>query len=247
MMQRLLLLTLFLPCVLYASSFERYCFSSKEEAHRAQKSLENIKAPVDSVNLEANCLVVSTSERRVEIIQKYLLKIYPTMSITFSSSDTKKDECLIKVEKETVSTQNRNRLGVQKTVTFGNASISSSKKEISSIRVTSGEDFKLSYDEQTLVGNCRYISPMKYEIKFSLLFTPKEVNPYDPSTYKQKEGTSVSTSLVLSAGQRVNVASIASKLNDEAKELKLLPHVKIKTESGNKKTNVFLFLDDIKK
>lgn len=242
MMQRLFLLTFFLPCVLYASSFERYCFSSKDEVHRAQKSLENIKAPVDSVNLEANCLIVNTSERRVEIIQKYLLKIYPTMNITFSSSDTKKDECLIKVEKETVSMQNQNSLGVQKTVTFGNAHISSNKKEISSIRATSGEDFELSYDEQTLIGNCRYISPRKYEIKFSLLFIPKEVNPYDPSTYKQKEGISVSTSVILSAGQRINVASISSKLNDEAKKLKLYPTIKLQTQKGHKKTNMFLSL-----
>lgn len=228
---------------LYADTFERYCFSSQAEISKAKTSLENIKAPVDTISREDNCVVVTTSERRREIIQKYLLKLYPNVNIAFSSEDSIKEECNLRVEKETKSTEDNTRLKVKKTVNFGNTKITNSKKEISTIKVLSGKEFELSQNEETLFGKCRYQSQDRYEIEFSMLFIPRPVNPYDPSTFKQKEGESVSTTVSLTRGQKMNIASIKTKLQDEASKKALQPAFGFSKSAGGKTTTVYLMME----
>lgn len=233
------------------NSSERYCFSNQNEALVAQSKFKaGLQVPSDSVNLEENCLMIQMRPHRRELVQRYFLSTFPSTQITFSSAEVKRDPCLLKIEKVRKDSNSGTNIDISQ-----NSSIMHSQKKQTAgetFQVQTLKEFELSVDQNEIKGECRYINPNRYEITLEVAKKPKPLIPTDlpPGTIvtisemPQDQKTSVlKTTLQLNRGEKIDVGSVISKLDDESNSADISPKLENETSSQILQERVFLSLD----
>lgn len=205
----------------------------------------------DRMESKGSCFSLFTNDTRRVLIQKYFMNSYPQMRIDYSSLEASSNElCELVVEK--VKTENKENISFQsgKSPQGKIQQYSRNAKERSELKALPNAPFELTVDEQQLTGKCRYINPSRYEITFSMKFIPKPIIPAappgtegiinNPPPIENQTGTSLTTTVQLNKGERVELGSITRNLKDQGQKISLVPKMKI--EKGNEDSEEKIYL-----
>src|SRR5690606_15015477 len=111
---------------------------------------------------------------------------------------------------------------------------------ISSIQTL--DSFELTVNQDVVKGNCRFITPERYEVSLEVRKDPKpQISPW---IRKEDEETSLlQTTLQLTKGSRVEVSSVIKELKDKNGRVEISKGAVLKKDSEKQTEKVFLSLD----
>lgn len=231
-------------------SSERYCFSSANAALVARQKFAGIQVPSDVVTVDESCLTIQMRPHRRELIQRYILSISPQVNISFSSEDIKRDPCLLKVEKIKSTNSQEVSAGIgRKNFNLAEENLKAHQSETMSIQTL--DKFELTVDQDQILGNCRLITPNRYEIQLevSKLVKPIVNAPLPPNSVivlntppPDQETMKLSTQLILNKGDRIEIGSVIKDLKDKQRDIGLSNGANASATKGKKTEQVFLSL-----
>lgn len=231
------------------SVVEKYCFPSLSSMNKARSRLEAIRVPSDRVIKDDNCLVVTMRPHRRELIQSYLRSGDPDFSITYSSEEIRREPCRLKIEK--VKNFAREDLTGQAGKNSEISSTTTNGKGNEVFQVQTLKDFELSVDQDSIQGECRFITPQRYQIKLTVKKEAKPIiPPVPPGTIvivntppPDQKTMLLETQLQLHKGERVEVGSIVTELKNKSHEVNSSPEVKGEKAKALSTEKVFLSID----
>lgn len=245
-------LLLLFPLFVFAEDMasEKYCFSSLSGAQLAQKKFSAIQVNSDVATIDDNCLVVQMRPHRRELIQRYILSSAPGATVVYSSAEVRSETCKLKVEK--IKNEQSDNLNVDVSKQIARADKTEFKGTASEVmQIDTLNEFRLSYNEDEILGNCRYITPDRYEIKIEVRKNPKPVVPVNlpPGTVvvmntppPDQKTMALQTELQLTRGERIEVGDLIRKINDKEESISVSPSLTIKKVHQNASEKVFLSL-----
>lgn len=243
---------LLFPFFVYAENMasEKYCFSSLSGVQLAQKKFSAIQVNSDVATIDDNCLVIQMRPHRRELIQRYILSAAPGATIVFSSAEVRRDPCKLKVEK--IKNEKSDQLAVDVSNQFAEATKTEVKGSGSEVmQIDTLNEFRLSYNENEILGNCRYITSDRYEIKIEVRKNPKPVVPVNlpPGTIAvintpppDQKTMVLQTELQLTRGERIEVGDLIRKTNNKEQSVSINPSLTIENVEQNASEKVFLSL-----
>lgn len=230
-------------------SAERYCFATEAEAQSIESKFNGIKVPSDNVARDQKCMTVQMRPHRRELIQRFVLSVAPHAKVEFSSEESRKDPCQIKVEKE--------KSKVMKAVTYnldGRPIVSADDQTSAStdtMYIQTLKEFNLTVDQDEVNGQCRYITQNKYEITLEVR---KNLKPIFPGTLPpgtilvgvqpppNQETMVLKTQLQLNRGDRVEIGSVIKDLKNKDRKVDINPTLKVENTDGAATELVYLSL-----
>jgi hypothetical protein len=229
---------------------ERYCFSGSEVAWGAQVRFGKIKVPSDQDSLDDACLVVQMRPHRRELIQKYLLSLYPDLRVAFSTADVPREPCKLRIEKVGAKSLNR----VQGSASADAVAVGADRRTEAGTEVMEIEtldDFAFSVNQSEVKGTCRYLTPKRYGIVLEVRKNPKPAVPAgllpgqivvlnEPPP--DQETSVLKTVVQLSPGEKVNVGEILRKSEGRDGSIDLGPGPKLDAVQEDSNETVFLML-----
>jgi hypothetical protein len=223
------------------SSIERYCYTSIERMQSVRIRAKDILLPSDQVTEDQTCLVVQMREHRRELIQSYLKNLDPSVSITYSSAEIKRDPCKIKVEKirtmqNTVINGAVNQLPqISETNTVGESK--------DTMQITTIKEFELKVNQDVIKGSCHYITPNHYEISIEVRKDPRPtlIGAVTPSIPQDTQ--SFSTNLSMRSADRIEMGGLIKKLKNSSGTVSITPSAQIDSIDGADVEQVFLSID----
>jgi hypothetical protein len=220
----MMVLLLLFPILLFAEemSAEKYCFKSISESHLARQKLAGILIPSDVVTLDNECIVIQMKPHRRELLQRYILTLFPSASVSFSSNEIRRDPCRLKIEKEKVIKNDD--------VSITKAS-ESDAKSTEVYLVETLNNFTIFLDENEIKGSCRYITPSRYEIEIEVSKTQ-----IDQKTVK------LQTQLQIQKGDRIEIGQVIKELEEKNTEINLRPSLRVNAKNELQEERVFLGL-----
>lgn len=232
-------------------SSEKYCFTSEREAMSAKRKFEAIQVPSDKVSDDGNCLVVTMSSHRRELIQRYFRSSYPHVQISFSSEELQTEPCRLKVEKEKWKTSKNISVNMQNH--FPSADANEARLTGTDIlQIETLKNFALSVDQDEIRGSCRYITPNRYEIDLEVRKTPKPLLPpvpagtvvvlTNPVPPPDQETMFLKTTLQINRGERIDIGTIVKDLRNKETSVDISPSLKIESKDQDSSEKVFLSL-----
>jgi hypothetical protein len=228
-------------------SVETYCFPSEASRVRVEKKLTSILVPSDKLEGERNCLTVQMRPHRRELIQNYTLNLDRDMRVTFSSAEIKHEPCLLQVEKiRAIKNQNTN-VELSNFPGASQGQRTESAKDVMQIQTI--DKFSFTVDQDAIAGNCRYISKDLYEITISARRDPKPIVPPNlppgsivviPTPPPDQKTISVSTTVQLTRGSRIEIGSLVKDLRKKAHDVSNKPEAQIEMLEQKEEEKVFL-------
>ncbi len=231
------------------NSVERYCYSSPAEMKANLQRARPVFVPADQVTEDGACLVVQMRAHRRELIQSYLRGLNHQVAISFSSAEIKRDPCRIKVEKirELDAQKTRGEINSQSGVLESTTVKSNS---VDTMQIVTLNDFELSVNFEGIKGQCRLITPTRYEISLEV---KKDLRPLAPpgtivilrpdQLPPPQQTSSLRTSLQLNQGDRIEIGSLIRDLKNKNAEIEIDPSAKAAIDSGANTEKVFLSLE----
>lgn len=216
---------------------EKFCLSSPLEAAQAQKYIASITVPVDRVEKSESCLIVSTRPHRRELLQKFMLAQYPHMAVSFSSEETKRDPCELKVEK--VGAKKSEGTKVDVGLPTGASAQQAEASSTETMHITTLKDFELSFDQEKILGQCRYITPNSYEITIAVLKEPK-IQPHPTIRPVDQETSALRTTVQLMKGNRIEIGSLLRELKNKSHEVGVPAKAHMQDDVRNLEERIFL-------
>lgn len=232
------------------SASEKYCFNSPQVALKARAKFAGIQVPSDSVTPDESCLLVSMRPHRRDLIQRFFRSEYPDVSIPFSSAEIKRDPCLLKVEKEkiikgeaTEVAASENQILLNRTNTNGTVN--------ETIEIQTLKEFQLIVDQDEIKGECRTITPNRYEISITVSKNPKPLVQANlpPGTVvvvntppPPQETATLSTQVQLMKGERIELGSVVKNLRDKNHQVDLDPSFEAAKQQRTATEKVWLSL-----
>lgn len=235
---------------------EEFCFSSPAKMKEVHQRLKFILVPVDKVQENKNCFTVNTSTHRRELIQSYVRRLESSVQISFSSVEMRQEPCRIKVER--IKNLTKQGSGGSVAMNGENININASEgntthsgTDVTSIQTL--KEFELTVNQDVAKGECRFISPTRYEIalevrKDAVPLTP----PLRPGTVvvipdaqipKDQETSRLQTTLQLNRGERVEIGGIVKDLKNDTKKADASTGAELKITNGVQSEKVFLSID----
>lgn len=231
-------------------SSERYCFSSPREAVMAEQKFNAIKVSSDVVARDESCLVIQMYPHRRELIQRYILSVYPSAQIAFSSQEIKSDPCKLKIEKEKTEEANEKQVFLGENSTLGAQTKKSTGKETFFIQTL--KEFELTVDQDQVKGECRSITPTRYEISLEVKKNPKPIYPESlphnsvvilNAPPPDQKTSALKTTLQLNQGERIDIGSVLKKLKNDSHAVNAQPEGQVEAASQINAEKVFLSLE----
>lgn len=237
----------FLSITSYSQTIEKFCFNSPARKSAVIKSLSPLLLPADTLTQEDSCFTLMVAPNRRELLQKYILGQDPEARISFSSEEKRKDLCRLKVEK----IKHQTGKGVDVSLRGAKASETNSQgRDIS--RIQSVGEFSLSLDQNVIEGNCRYITPERYEIKLEVRKDPRPLHPPASSGVviiingappPADETSKLQTTIQLTRGERIHLGSMKQNKKEEKKRAELSPQIGFEDSSSNRSEEIYLSID----
>lgn len=245
----MLICLLLFTSLVFAEDFssERYCFSTPREALTAEQKFNAIKVPSDSVTRDESCLVIQMYPHRRELIQRYILSVYPSAQIAFSSQEIKRDPCKLKVEKERNEEANEKQILLGEGPTLSAQTKKNQGKETFFIQTQ--KEFELTVDQDQIKGECRSITPTRYEISLEIKKNPKPIYPESlpqnsvivlNAPPPDQKTSALKTTLQLNQGERVELSSIIKKLKNDFHVVDAKPEGQIEAAPQISAEKIFL-------
>lgn len=189
------------PTKSLAGDYFKACFAHQKNAQYALSKLDIIKAPTDRLNIQSNCIEISTSTSRTQLYKKYLklnfsgyYKIEDLQSIS-----TKTCKILLSGDERTTEKNNRLKLGNHSSINLKNAK--SLQTTSSQILIQDNSSTSLNINSTQLKIHCQ-VRDQGYKLKI----------------YYQNNNNSLSTSLFLKFGMSYPLGQILNnnKNNDSS-------------------------------
>jgi len=168
------------------------------------------------------------------------------MSISFSSEELRKDPCNLKVEKISHTTEKALDAEIGKTGTIEARDQQGSGSEI--FHITTIKDFELGVDQDKILGECRYITPDRYEITLTVQKDARPLTPpVSPGTVvvvttppPDQETSVLKTQLQLQRGSRIEIGSVVRDLKNKSHEASLGPKLGMQDDVRKQEVKTFL-------
>lgn len=231
---------------------ERYCFSSPLKMQQIHSKLKMILVPADKAEQDGSCLVINSPAHRRELLQNYVRNLDPSVAISFSSAESRRDPCLLKIEKTKQTERQDTNLGVDGNLQFESTTLQKEMSDTTSIQTL--KDFELTVDQDVVKGECRFITPTRYEITLEVRHDPKPLIPglpkgshviiQNPPAPQDQETGKLRTTLQLNQGNRIEIGSTVKDLREKNQNGSVNPaEIGIKNTSGQSVEKVFLSLE----
>ena len=231
-------------------SSERYCFANTREALSAENKFLGIKVSSDTLTRDGNCFTVQMAPHRRELIQRFIMASSPSVQVAFSSAEIKRDPCKLKVEKERTELVSNNNVSLDQSPNIEAVTKQSSTKETFLIQTL--KEFELTVNQDQIKGECRYITPTRYEVSLEVRKNPRPIYPESLppgpvvmlNEMPQNQKTSVLRTVIqLHQGDRIDLGSVVQKLKDDSHSADVKPELKVEADSQNIAEKVFLGLE----
>lgn len=228
-------------------SVETYCFSSEVVRIRVEKKLGNILVPSDKMDSEINCLTIQMRPHRRELLQNYTKSIDPDMNVSFSSAESRREPCQLQVEKIRTIKNKNTSVQVSQFPSAVDSQIEETSKDVMQIQTLNKFSFTVSQD--AIEGNCRYINKDLYEVTISARRDPLPIVPPNlpqnsivviQTPPPDQKTISVSTSLQLTRGSKVEIGSIVRDLRKKDRDVSIKPEAQIENQEQQENEKVFL-------
>ncbi len=237
--------------ILYAQdrAMEKYCFSSPLHMERVARQAMIIFVPSDTVDKEGSCLAVQMNPHRRELIQKFILNLSPDASVSYSTAELKREACHLKVEKIKTTSGDKRDLTLSGTPVAEVQEISQNTSD--TFQISTIKDFELSVDQDSIRGECRYITPETYEISIEVIKQAKPLTPalqpgtvaiQNSNTSSIQETSFLKTVLQLTRGQKIDIGGIVKDLKNKNQSANIDPEIKDSVINQNSQERVFLSL-----
>lgn len=229
---------------------EKFCFPSERENLRVQHELKGMLVPSDRLTSSGQCLILTVNSHRRELLQRFILQASPNAQIEFSSSEIKREPCRLKVEK--ISHQNQSSGSVIVNPFSGTANTREEKKSSKEIyQIQTLKDFELVAQQDVILGECRSLTPDRYEIALTIRKDPKPLLPGAPegsiiilnNPPPDQNTSSLTTTLQLRRGERIEVGSLARKLREKGHDVEAKPQAEISESQQLQSEEVFLSIE----
>jgi len=212
----LLILLILGPIFADEEAIEKYCFETNSRTELAQREIKTIAVPSDRIEKINNCLVITMRPHRRELIQKFLYSSFPDMRVDFSSLSLDRKPCDLKLEKYSAMESNANEVKIPSEKVLESSSSRSSQKE--TMQIKTQNEFEVVLDETKILGECKYITSSRYEIKLSVTREKKEyVSP--TSIPKDSSSLTLKTELQLTKGERIEIGQVLQQKETENKSI----------------------------
>ena len=247
------MLILFLVTLAMANQqIEKFCFSSKSEALKAQGQIEFILIKnQDKTLLEEDCLTVAVGLDRVDLVQRWIRTHYPSSKLSFSSSSPASEECRLKFKKISRSQLNTQQVGLnQQRVNAQVGSQIDQAQDIRLIRSLSGKKSVLELDRFRLTFTCIYHSSDSYTLELkgeSIPLPPRTTTTATASGVTQITETpaqnlqTIESTISLRKNMDVSLGEIFKEINNKNNDLNLV-HPRLSKESGESVDQWFVSL-----
>lgn len=234
-------------------TIEEYCFGSTSRMKEVSSRLKFILVPADKVEEAGQCLTIATPPHRRELIQNYVRKLEPEVKIGFSSVEIKREPCHIRVEKNKSN---------NKVITDGSVSsalipsieatqATQNRNDVTTIQTL--KDFELIVNQDTIKGQCRTINPNLYEItievkKEAIPLTPP-VQPgtvviiNQPHPIPIQETSSLTTTLRLNRGEKMELGGVVSQLKNQGKKIDAHSGAGLEISNSQLSEKIYLSID----
>lgn len=233
------------------ASVEEFCFSSPVRMQEVSLRLKSILLPIDQFSTSGNCFTVQTPARRRELIQSYVRRLDPDVSISFSSAELRRDPCRIKIERFRNNQSQQTEVGLNQTLNADQSKTSEVASE--TMQVQTLKEFELTYNQLLIKGECRYITPNRYEIQLEARKDPKPLLPPLPegSTViiqnspkpENEQTSSLKTQLQLTRGERIEIGSVMKDETGQNHTIKINPSAAAGQSDSQSTEKVFLSLE----
>lgn len=234
-------------------SVEEYCFSSVTKMQQASARLKFIMVPADKMEQNERCFTVSTPAHRRELIQNYVRKIEPSVQISFSSAEIRRDPCHIKVEKVRTLHSKSTSGKITTDINVDLSAEQSIETATDTTTIQTLKEFELTVNQESIKGECRFINSSLYEIKIEVAKEATAlIPPVPPGTVvvvtdaqiKQIQQTSkLQSTLQLQRGQRVEIGHVVRQLRNDAGNVDIQNGAGLDKTNGTENEKVFLSLD----
>lgn len=222
---------------------EKYCFSNNSSAAKAKGEMSFLLLHTDKIEQMDSCLLLSYNSKRKELIQRYIFTEFPEVSLSFSSNKENTNICNIKIEK--LSKLDENSENVQVTPsTIPNASTNQSKRnEKEEAQIKTNGPFELKSKETIIQGQCRFINKDQYEI--NLTYKKEKIIPSNsnPSLNHVENSIYVTTSLMLTKGQKINIASVQKSPHSSDQKIEFPQSIKVQSSQQILEEEIFLSIE----
>lgn len=233
-------------------AIERYCFPSSQKMSDVAQRLQIILVPSDKIERDGNCFSVSMRPHRRELIQSYTRNLDPQVQISFSSAQTRTEHCKLKVEKVKSLDKNQMDANISGASNVLSTQTTRETKETTSIQTL--KNFEMTINQDVIKGECRFITPIRYEISLEVRKDPKPLMPglpagsivilTHPVTPPDQETSLLKTTLQLAQGQRIEIGSVVRDLREKQHKVDASsPQLEAKKVDGEEREKVFLSLE----
>lgn len=231
-------------------SSERYCFSSPAKSLEAKRRFEAMQVPSDKVTLDEKCLVVQMRSHRRELIQKYLIGLYPEVRVEFSSAELKRDPCRLKIQKVKQKSNTTTSTDLDLAPTFESATHETDESE--EIKIETIKDFAFVFGQEEVKGQCQFIRSDRYQITIRLQKHPVPLVPVNlpPGSVvtiapppANQETSFLETQVELRRGEKIELGNLIRDLKNKDQNIDINPSLKIETTSNSLSEKAFLSLD----
>lgn len=232
-------------------SIEEYCFNSPTRMLKVISQAKFILVPSDKVQMQERCATIVSASHRRDLIRNYIMRIDPTVQAGFSSNQIQREPCKLKVEKIKDLSSVNTEASASSEIKVSASKTQGQSTETMTIQTL--KDFELSVNHSVIKGECRYISNTRYEVNLEVRKDPKPYLPptppgtvvvlTNPSPPPAQETLKLKTTLELSAGQRIELATIVKKLDEDSSKANLQSGVETKQLEGTQEEKLFLSIE----
>ena len=217
-----------------------YCFSHNQSLSTVHQHLKTVLSPQDEVilNESSHCLnVVMKNDYKEELYRKWILKkfslvnstrIHQSAMVSNAKPVAQKQHCRLEVERVSHLQRRTTKGSLSKQSVVNQTSIKSNGSQKSSLLLGIGSPGSLRVDDDYINVICKSRNASRVFLDISLT----------------GRNSSVSTSLSIERGQKVNLASIVEDLNNKYKRLSLAQGLEVEETKGSKSFDYFLRIKD---
>ena len=237
-------------------TIQEYCFIHETKMNQVIDQLKFILVPSDSIQKNQACASIKCSPHRRELIQNYVKRLDPSVQISFSSVEIKRDPCKLKVEKTRTLTKEALDASVGGDLSAPKIELTATQdsgERSDVMKIQTLKEFELSVNQDVIKGECRALSPTRYEIKIEVRRDALPLTPPLPSgtiiqvpessINRVQQTSKLQTTLQLSVGEKIEVGAVVKNLENKAKEIEIPSGAELETVKNQDTEKVFLSLD----
>jgi hypothetical protein len=210
----------------FGQQLHRYCFKSSASKNSAQAEFQQFKlAKEDLLGAGSDCFdLMLHKDSRVEFWNEFLAKRHSAEVANTTRFETK--TCNIKVTKISSQNDRNSQVGIGRNSSLSKGASNLRSNQEAFIKVLSGKEAGLGFNNETFNFKCKYLNADKYELEFKM--EEKQINTFIytiagiPMIQRlESDRSKVSSTVILNRGQKLEVAQYKNNEGSNLKSLSL--------------------------